>query len=262
MAEATLGVERMNASEMPMMKTVLPPRGSGLFFSGVFPCRLSAVLMSGSLVTAGLAVITIRPTSSAEPAAANLADSLRADGWQSVFDGKTLGQWKSTAFGGEGEVKVADGVIRIGMGADLSGITWQGPFPRDHYEISLEARRVDGLDFFCGLTFPVGKEPCSLILGGWGGGVVGLSSIDGADASENSTSQWIDFEQGRWYAVRVCVSGERIRCFLDGKQIIDEARDGREFSVRPEVILSAPLGIASYATTAELREIRYRRLDP
>jgi len=241
------------------MNAALPSRGPGSSGAAVSICRLSAVLVSGSLILI-TAVIIGRPTGAAEPAATNPADA--AGGWQSLFDGRTLGQWKSTPFGGEGEVEVTEGVIRIGMGADLSGITWQGPFPREHYEISLEARRADGLDFFCGLTFPVGTQPCSLILGGWGGGVVGLSSIDGADASENGTSQWIEFERGRWYAVRVCVSGGRVRCFLDGKQIIDEARDGREFSVRPEVVLSEPLGIASYATTAELRKIRYRRLDP
>ena len=36
------------------------------------------------------------------------------------------------------------------------------------YELRLEAKRVEGGDFFCGLTFPVGKEYCTLILGGWG----------------------------------------------------------------------------------------------
>lgn len=44
-------------------------------------------------------------------------------------------------------------------------------------------------EFFCGLTVPVrtGTECVSLIVGGWGGSLVGISSIDGLDASETST---------------------------------------------------------------------------
>ncbi|MFM8890206.1 MAG: S46 family peptidase, partial [Planctomycetia bacterium] len=86
-----------------------------------------------------------------------------AEGWRSLFDGKALGRWRSTRFGGEGEVGVEDGALRIGMGADLSGVTWDGEFPKQDYEITLEAQRADGHDFFCGLTFPVGDDPCSFI---------------------------------------------------------------------------------------------------
>ena len=56
-------------------------------------------------------------------------------------------------------------------------------FPREDYEVSLEARRLEGTDFFCGLTFPVGKEPCTLIIGGWGGTTVGLSNVDDYSAA-------------------------------------------------------------------------------
>lgn len=180
--------------------------------------------------------------------------------WRPLFDGRSLGDWKPSAFGSEGEVSVADGVIRIAMGFDLSGITFGGRFPRHNYEISLEARRVDGHDFFCGLTFPVGDDPCSLIVGGWGGGVVGLSSIDGRDAAHNDTTQWKDFEKGRWYAVAVRVTPERIVCLLDDEEIIDQPLDGKRVSIRDEVAASKPLGIATYATTAEVRKIRVRDL--
>ena len=116
--------------------------------------------------------------------AAVAAEPSSAD-WRPLFDGRSLGDWKPTPFGSEGEVSVVEGAIRIAMGFDLSGITFAGEIPRQHYEIALEARRVEGHDFFCGLTFPVGDDPCSLILGGWGGGVVGLSSIDGEDAAHD-----------------------------------------------------------------------------
>src|SRR6185369_7925223 len=88
----------------------------------------------------------------------------------SLFDGKTLTGWKESDFAGRGEVEVKDGRIVIGTGV-MTGITWTNEVPTNNYEISLEAMRVEGSDFFCALTFPVGKDPCSFIVGGWGGGV-------------------------------------------------------------------------------------------
>jgi hypothetical protein len=185
-----------------------------------------------------------------------------AGGWRSLFDGRVLGAWRPTAFGGEGEVEVENGAIRIGMGADLSGITWTGEVPRQSYEIALDAQRADGSDFFCGLTFPVGEDPCSLIVGGWGGGLVGLSSIDGQDAARNDTTSFHEFKRGTWYAIRVRVTPERIECFIDDKQVVDQPLEGRRISIREEVRGSAPLGIATYATTALVKNIRWRPAVP
>ncbi len=184
-----------------------------------------------------------------------------SDRWQPLFDGTTLDGWKSTSFGGEGEVAVEDGAIRIERGSELSGITWQQEFPKDGYAITLEASRVDGYDFFCGLTFPVGEEPCSFIVGGWGGGVVGLSSVDGADAAHNDTTEWKEFETGKWYRITVEVGKEAIRCWINDEQLVDQPREGHEFSIRPEVFLSKPLGISCYGTVAAIRDVRYRLLD-
>jgi hypothetical protein len=178
--------------------------------------------------------------------------------WQPLFDGTALGHWRPTSFGGEGEVEIVDGAIRIGMGADLSGITWDGEFPEQSYEFALEARRVDGNDFFCGITFPVGDAFCSLILGGWGGAVTGLSSIDGLDAAHNDTTLVRDYEAGRWYAVTLRVTPQAIECFVDGEPVIDQPLEGRRLSIRDEVIPSRPLGIATYATTGDVRNIRWR----
>lgn len=208
-------------------------------------------------MAAGMCVGLIAVALNGQPQA---AEAPAAAGWRSLFDGERLGDWKVTAFGGEGEVGVVDGAIRIGMGADLSGITWQGDFPQQSYEIAFETRRVDGNDFFCGLTFPVGDDACSLILGGWGGAVTGLSSIDGHDAADNGTTQVKAYEAGQWYDVVVRVTPERIECFLDGEPIIDQPLDGHAVSIRAEVEPSRPLGIATYATTGEVRKLRWRPL--
>jgi hypothetical protein len=178
--------------------------------------------------------------------------------WRSMFDGKRLGDWKQSGYGGADDTEVVDGVLRIPMGADLSGVTWAGAFPAEGYEIELEARRVEGDDFFCGLTFPVGADPCSFIVGGWGGAVVGLSSIDGADAANNETTLVRAFKTGQWYAVKVRVTQERIECFLDGERVVDQPRKGHTISIRESVEPSRPLGIASYCTVAELRNLRWR----
>lgn len=182
-----------------------------------------------------------------------------APGWRPLFDGKTLAGWKPTEFVGEGPVKVEGGQILLEAGTDLTGITWDGPeLPPSSYELALQARRVKGSDFFAGVTFPVADSFCSLILGGWGGTVVGLSSINGRDASENETSQSITFENGRWYSVRIRVTPAAIEVWLDDRRIISQDLKGNKFDTRIEMEPSKPLGIASWRTTAALREIRLR----
>ncbi|HLV00689.1 MAG TPA: DUF1080 domain-containing protein [Acidobacteriota bacterium] len=183
------------------------------------------------------------------------------EGWKPLFDGRALGGWEITQFGGEGKVEVASGYILLEMGNDLTGITWSGDFPTDSFEIVVEAQRARGSDFFCGLTFPVGEEFCTLIVGGWGGALVGLSSIDGRDASENDTRTYLNFENGRWYSVRLQVVPERIAAWIDGEKVVETERADQKFTVRPEVRLSRPLGIATWRTSALIRSIWYRNLS-
>ena len=179
----------------------------------------------------------------------------------SLFDGKSLGDWEKTAFGGEGDVEVKNGRIVMHTGNPMTGVTWTGKYPKMNYEISLQAMRVDGSDFFCGLTFPVGDSPCSFIVGGWGGGVVGLSSLNGSDASENETTRYQEFESDRWYTIRVRVTVDKIEAWIDKRQMVDVDTEGMQISIRPEVELSRPLGVSCYMTTAALRDIKLRRLD-
>jgi hypothetical protein len=207
-----------------------------------------------ALVAGGLAA-----TTRLGRAVVHTASAVQSD-WRPLFDGNSLGHWKPTSFGGEGDVTVEGGEIRLAQGNDLTGITWTGEVVRTSYEIELQAKRVSGGDFFCGLTFPVGDAYCSFIVGGWAGAVSGLSSLDGLDASENETTRVRDFAQGRWYTVRVRVTADRIQAWIDDESFADVKTTGRRISIRPEVQDSRPLGIASWRTRAALRAIRLRTL--
>lgn len=180
--------------------------------------------------------------------------------WHSLFDGFSLAGWRETPFSGRGKIRVEDNSIVLEKGI-LTGITWSRDFPKYNYEVRLEAMRVEGSDFFAGITFPVYDSFCSWITGGWGGMVVGLSSLDDMDASENDTSIRRTFESGRWYALRLRVTEDRIRAWIDERLVIDAYFADRLVGLRPgEIELSKPFGIASYQTKAKLRKIEYRLL--
>lgn len=179
----------------------------------------------------------------------------------SMFDGKSLEHWEITDFVGQGDVYVKDGSIFLEKGDSMTGITWTDPLVKINYEISLEAMRVSGSDFFCGLTFPVGERSCTLILGGWGGQLCGLSSIDSFDASENETTEFISFENGRWYHIILQVRPDRIEAWLDNRQIINLTTTDREIDIRIDVVPSLPLGIATWRTTAAIRNIELCKLE-
>jgi hypothetical protein len=177
-----------------------------------------------------------------------------------TIDGEPLHEWEITNFGPQGPVYVSGDEIILGMGEGCTGITWTGELPLMDYRVNLEAKRVAGNDFFCALTFPVEDDPCTLIVGGWSGTVVGLSSIDGKDASENETTTYREFERNRWYDICLVVTKDSIRAFIDDEVAVDLATVGKHLSVRPEVRLSRPFGIASWYTTAAIRNINITRL--
>jgi hypothetical protein len=181
--------------------------------------------------------------------------------WQPLFDGKTLDGWRVTSFARHGKVSVEDNAILLAAGEPLTGITWAKPFPKAEYEIRYEACRRRGGDFFASLTFPVGDSHATLITGGWGGDIVGVSSINGWDASENETRTYFTFEPGRWYTFRVEVRQSRIRVWINDEQVVNVNIEGREVGLREgEIKLSAPLGFASYGTSGAIRKVEYRAL--
>jgi hypothetical protein len=181
--------------------------------------------------------------------------------WKPLYDGKTLKGWKSINFGGEGEVKVNEkGEIILGMGDPLTGIVIEKAdgLPKDNYEITLQANKLEGDDFFCGLTFPVRDSHASFICGGWGGGLVGISSLDGMDASENETTGYKKFDTNKWYTIRVRVAGGKLQAWIDKEQFVDVELEGKKISTRFEVDVTRPLGISAYRTKSAIRDFKWR----
>ncbi len=217
---------------------------------------LSIVLGSGGV--SGWAQVRSEGSAKPAPSAQSNSTAARQVRERPLFDGKTLKGWRVVDqfdFARHGKVTVEDGAIVMAPGQAGTGIAWKGPFPRDRYEVSLEAMRTEGNDFFCGITFPVGKQYCTLILGGWGGSVVGLSNIDGQAADENETTQAETFQKNRWYHVRLRVTPQAIEVWLDKESIIRVDRKDREFSIWWEQEPMRPFGIASWYTGAKLRKV-------
>ena len=178
----------------------------------------------------------------------------------SLFDGKDLGQWKITDFGGQGKVYAKEESIIMEIGNDLTGVTWSGPVLRTNYEINYDAMRLDGEDFFCALTFPVDDFFVTFIVGGWGGNVCGLSSVNYFDASDNETTVKKSFDNNRWYHIRVRVEPGRIQCWIGKKQFVDLETKGKKLSTRSEVEESKPLGISCWQTKAAIKNISFTKL--
>ena len=235
-----------------------------MIFRGLRALTLLAAA-APTLLGAGCSDCCHAPEHSAAPAPASAsaaqAVAPKKDEGKSLFDGKALGSWKSVEFGGEGAVKVENGAIRVEMGATLSGIQWTGEAtPRTDYELSIEAMKVDGSDFFLGIVFPVGKETCSFVAGGWGGGVTGLSSVDHMNASENETATDQTYQKNKWYTFRLIVTPAKIEVWWDAKQVVNLELANRQISVHPAVESAAPLGFTNYQTTSLFRNIRLKKL--
>jgi hypothetical protein len=208
------------------------------------------------------------------PAAKQPAARADKDGWTSLFDGKSLKGWEPAKFGGEGKVTVADGTIIMDRGDMMTGIKSTGKPAKMDYELALEGKRVDGNDFFCTTTFPVGDSFCSFVVGGWSGSVVGLSCIDYNDAANNSTMRTFNFKKDQWYAVRIRVTKDKIECWIDKEKVVDlqyvrweddngqKVKKERKITIRHECDLCRPLGVSTWCTTGAVRDIRIRSLTP
>jgi len=227
-------------------------------------------------------VIALAPRSAAwagEPKDAKAEPGKGADeGWTSLFDGESLKNWQvadKDSFQTHGAVEVKDGAITLRSGQPFTGIQWTGKdVPKENFEVEVEARRTQGIDIFCGLTVPVGKSHVTLVLGGWGDSVVGLSSINDRNASDNETTKVKSFKNDQWYKVRLRVTGDRIQAWIEGEKevggkkvtevekVVDVERGDRKFTIYEQLEPLRPLGFFSWETEGALRAIRLRPVKP
>ncbi len=191
-----------------------------------------------------LALLTVATVGAAEPV--------------QLFNGRDLTGWKTADLFEGGKVEVLpDGAVECGFGNPMSGIAYTNTPPRMNYELSLQAVRVQGSDFFAALTLPIESNCCTVIIGGWGGGLCGISSVDYLDASENQWSENITLENERWYTLRVRVTPGVLQVFLD--ETLYTARVEFDSSVRfslragSDIDKTGPLGLATYRTRARWR---------
>jgi sugar phosphate isomerase/epimerase len=194
-------------------------------------------------------------------AAQSSAKPSAAAGWQPLFDGKSLGAWKETDFAGKGEVEVKDGQLILNVGGDLTGVNLPAAPATIDYEVEFQAMRVEGDDFFIGFTFPVGDKHVTFIAGGWGGSVTGISPVNGENASENETTQFKKYDNGKWYAVRVKVTKSKLEAWVDKEQVVDLELEGKQLAMRVgEIESSVPFGFATWRTKGALKDLRWRKL--
>ncbi|MBP5620763.1 MAG: DUF1080 domain-containing protein, partial [Thermoguttaceae bacterium] len=162
--------------------------------------------------------------------AASQADDEKYE-WTNLFDGKSLKNWIDIKDGGDYAVSVKDDVLVLGMGPTTTSIRFDEEgsgieIPRENYEIEYVSRRTSGTDFFSSITFPIQDKYVTFVNGGWGGFVVGISSIDDMDASENSTSSFMNFKTNQWYRFRVQVTKRTLRVWINDEKIIDYVVEG------------------------------------
>ena len=184
---------------------------------------------------------------------ASLADPLE------LFNGKDLSGWKNAySDAGGGAVKaLSNGVVECGIGDPLSGLVYTNTPPTMNYELSLEGMRTEGSDFFIALTIPVTTNCCTVVIGGWGGSLCGISSVDYLDASENQWSESKNLENNRWYRLRVRVTPGVLQVFLNdtlyGARV--EYGESSRLSLRfGDIDKTKPLGLATYCTRALWRD--------
>ena len=168
---------------------------------------------------------------------------------------------------GDSTAQIIDARGLAGTVLPWRDVLHEGPIPAElpltNYEISLQAKRLQGVDFFCGLTFPVGKlDRCaSLILGGWGGSVTGISSIDDLDAANNATGSYQRYDDDKWYNVRLRVTPNHLSAWVDDKQVVDIDIKDRKVSLRAGPMEAyAPLSLTTYNTMAAIRNVVLRKL--
>lgn len=180
-----------------------------------------------------------------------------------LFDGRSLDGWRPIRGTKVGKVEVNAGAINLPAGGPMTGVTTtRADLPTTNYRLTYEAQRTEGNDFFAAATFPVGSSFVTLVNGGWGGSVTGLSLINGESAAENTTNRFVKYQNNVWYRFEVQVTEQAIRCLVDDVEVVAYAHEGTQLKTRLETRVNEPLGFASYRSAGMIRRVEIKRLGP
>lgn len=219
------------------------------------PGRASVLLLPLLLMLAGAGLNSCKPA-----APSSIGKDEKPVSW-ALLEGDAVKLWQPAGIPDEAPMSIHAGVLTLPAGQPMTGAKWTGwteQLPGTGYAIEYEAMRVEGEDIFGMVTFPVGSHQshATFVLGGWGGTVTGISSIDFKDANENQTRAEQRFENGRWYKVRIEVRPEDLRAWVEGRLVVNATIKGKKVGLRPGFIDHClPFGFASYGTTGKIRAV-------
>lgn len=206
------------------------------------------------------AVLLLAGLAACGPAKPDIASAPKGPVRWELFGKDLIGHWKEAEMLNSGGVRQEADGYTLKAGSPMTGIvfpTWEKDgLPLTRYRVTYEAMRVSGKDFFGSLTFPAGGvDRCvTFVLGGWGGSQVGISSIDGLDASMNATGSEQKFEDGKWYRIRIEVTPETLFVWLDNRSIAKAIIAKADLTLRSgEIDRCVPFGFASYGTEGRIR---------
>jgi alpha-N-arabinofuranosidase len=165
--------------------------------------------------------------------------------WNRSFEQNKLGQWMVRD----------DTIAQESMGTNVR-LTFGDPSWCD-YEYTLEAKKTGGQEGFL-ILFRVGNEEdfywCNL--GGWG------NASHAIERGNKGHGRWGivgpsvrgRIERDKWYKIKIRCEGPKFDIWLDGDKII-------EFTDGQNAHLAGCVGIGTWATQAEFRNIKVESLD-
>jgi hypothetical protein len=188
--------------------------------------RILPLLALGALLTA--------PGFAAEPKANSVSKKEKSDGWQLLFDGKSLDGWKASE--SKGVFTVEDGCLvtfrdkakvtaeNPGAKTLRSHLFYAGPVANHdfkNFELSLDIKTAPGAN--SGVYFHTQYQDTGWPDKGYevqvnnthkdvkkGAGLYGIKDNLEAPARD-----------GEWYTMRIKVEGKHVQTFVNGKQIVD-----------------------------------------
>ena len=124
-----------------------------------------------------------------------------------------------------GDWKLAGGALRqAAPGSNRRAV--YGDSTWEDYTLSLKARKVGGDEGFLILFSVKGSDSWAWWnIGGWGNTQHGIEYSDGDGKSLLGKFVTGTIETGRWYDVKIELTGQRVRCYLDGELIHDVTYD-------------------------------------